>query len=185
MEAMLKADIEHTLSGYAERFPADGQVIADLRNLQHQQAEITCRKEFRGHITCGAIVVSHDGRVLMIHHRALDRWLFPGGHLEPGDASLREAAQRELAEETGVDASTLAASDDEFAALPFQIDCHLIPERPAKAEPEHRHFDCRFIFRGEPGPLIRQHQEIKECAWVRPDRAPAEIRTRLRALGLI
>ncbi|MEU8404124.1 NUDIX domain-containing protein [Nonomuraea sp. NPDC048892] len=36
----------------------------------------------------------------MIHHRALDRWLLPGGHVEPDDHSLYGAALRELEEET-------------------------------------------------------------------------------------
>ncbi|WP_406403626.1 NUDIX domain-containing protein [Streptomyces sp. NBC_00879] len=47
------------------------------------------------------------GRVLHIKHRALNRWLLPGGHLEPDDTSLLAAAQRELTEETGIPASVV------------------------------------------------------------------------------
>lgn len=181
----LRDDIERTLNSYAQRFPGDSGVIADLRALQQQDAEITSRKEFRGHITCGAIVIGRDGRLLMINHRSLGKWLFPGGHLEPGDLTLRGAALREIAEEAGVPASVLSAPTDQFAALPIQVDCHAIPANPAKAEPEHRHFDFRFVFQGEPDRLAAQHDEVTGCAWVSTDSAPVEIRDRLLELRLI
>ena len=182
---MLKDDIERTLSGYVQRFPGDGGVIAELRALQQQKAEITSRKEFRGHITCGAIVIGKDRRLLMIHHRSLDRWLFPGGHLERDDITLRDAALREITEETGACASALSVPANEFATLPIHIDCHAIPANPAKAEPEHRHFDFRFVFEGEPDQLMLQQDEISDCGWVTVDSAPRPIRTRLSELGLI
>ena len=44
-------------------------------------------------------IVVHEGKVLVIHHRKLDRWLPLGGHIEldedPEQAALREA-QEEL-----------------------------------------------------------------------------------------
>ena len=42
-----------------------------------------------------AIFVVYDGKVLLIHHRKLDKWLPLGGHIEldedPEMAALREA----------------------------------------------------------------------------------------------
>src|SRR5437870_13414328 len=42
-----------------------------------------------------AIFVVHDGKVLLVHHRRLDKWLPLGGHIEldedPENAALREA----------------------------------------------------------------------------------------------
>ena len=44
-----------------------------------------------------AIVVVHEGKVLLIHHRKLDKWLPVGGHIEldedPEQAALREARE--------------------------------------------------------------------------------------------
>jgi 8-oxo-dGTP pyrophosphatase MutT (NUDIX family) len=182
---MLNEDIERVLCAYAERFPSDSDVIAELRALQRQKADIISRKEFRGHITCGAIVIGEGSRLLMIHHRALNRWLFPGGHLESDDRSLRAAALREIAEETGVPASALSAPSDAFAALPIQIDCHVIPANTAKGEPEHRHFDFRFVFKGLIDQFAVQFEEVNDCAWMAVNGAAPPIQARLRELRLI
>jgi 8-oxo-dGTP pyrophosphatase MutT (NUDIX family) len=40
-------------------------------------------------------------RILIVHHRRLDRWLLPGGHIEPEDAEVWDASRREVLEETG------------------------------------------------------------------------------------
>jgi len=44
-----------------------------------------------------AIFVVHEGRVLVIHYRKLDKWLPLGGHIEldedPEQAALREARE--------------------------------------------------------------------------------------------
>ncbi|MEU4898237.1 NUDIX hydrolase [Streptomyces sp. NPDC044780] len=54
--------------------------------------------------TADVVAVTPDGYVLLIE-RGWDpyegHWALPGGHVDPGESS-REAAARELAEETGV-----------------------------------------------------------------------------------
>jgi len=95
-----------------------------------------------GHITCTGLVLDPAGRVLVVHHRRLDRWLLPGGHVEPEDASLAEAARREVLEETGADLV-------EAAAPLIGVDVHGIPAKGD--EPYHLHHDLLFAFQAASG----------------------------------
>lgn len=180
---MDEAHITHVLSEYRKRFPEDEKAVAELEQLIRDRADITSRKEFRGHVTCGGIVLGCEGRVLMVHHRILNRWLFPGGHLEPEDMSLRDAASREVVEETGLSKTALGDFHDWLDELPIQIDVHAIPADPKKHEPAHRHFDFRFVFRGSSQALNLSVDEVKDWSWVTPERAPAPVYRRLKALA--
>lgn len=53
-----------------------------------------------------AIFVVHQHRVLLVHHRALDKWLPLGGHIEL-DEDPEQAALREAREESGLDIELL------------------------------------------------------------------------------
>ncbi|MEU3602208.1 NUDIX domain-containing protein [Streptomyces sp. NPDC006798] len=123
--------------------------------------DLTSRKTLPGHITAGAILVGPDGRILHILHNATQKWLLPGGHLEPSDNTLVQAAGRELAEETGIPPHVVTAHGE----IPLHIDTHLIGANPAKDEPAHHHSDFRLLFRttadiGEP-----QAEEVSDAAW--------------------
>lgn len=48
-----------------------------------------------------AVFAVRAGRVLLHHHAGLNRWLPPGGHVDPNETP-DNAATRELLEETGV-----------------------------------------------------------------------------------
>lgn len=95
-----------------------------------------------GHITASAFVLSPDrARLLLIHHAKLGLWLQPGGHVDPTDADVLAAAQREVLEETRV--GTTPAADLVKGLL--DVDIHDIPANPRKGEGPHRHFDCRVL----------------------------------------
>lgn len=49
------------------------------------------------------IVYREAGKVLLVRHDGVDLWVLPGGEVRPAE-SYREAAERELAEEAGVEA---------------------------------------------------------------------------------
>lgn len=91
-----------------------------------------------GHITCTGVVLSPTRKhVLLVHHRRLDRWLLPGGHVEAGDPNLADTARREVLEETG---ASLGRSRPRLVG----VDVHAIPGN-AK-EPLHLHHDLIFAF---------------------------------------
>jgi 8-oxo-dGTP pyrophosphatase MutT (NUDIX family) len=106
------------------------------------------------------LVLAADGeRMLMVHHRRLNRWLLPGGHVEPDDADIWDAANREVVEETG--AHLVPSATPVLASL----DVHGIPA--GKGEPYHLHHDILFHFRAD-GDETRLSPESRAIAWCTP-----------------
>src|SRR5262245_13346777 len=125
------SSILRSLDAYLLRFPERRDSVAPLQAAVSDGWDVALRTEFRGHVTCGAVVVNAVGHILMVRHRALGLWLLPGGHLEASDGSLMGAAARELAEEIGV--SPLAIDVPViWSDVPIQIDRHVIPHNDAK-----------------------------------------------------
>lgn len=110
-----------------------------------------------GHFTASGFVVSPDeSALLLIHHRRLDRWLQPGGHIDPEDDSPIAAAAREVLEETGITTAPI---------LPDLIDLDIHPIPPRSSEPAHEHFDLRFAFRALDAEVIAA-EEVHDAVWV-------------------
>ncbi|HEX3955989.1 MAG TPA: NUDIX domain-containing protein [Trebonia sp.] len=77
--------------------------------------------------------------------------LQPGGHLEPADATLAGAAERELAEETGIDPGAVSC----VSQAPVYVEFGRVPARAEKGEPDHFHLDFGYAFAtadGDVGP---------------------------------
>jgi 8-oxo-dGTP pyrophosphatase MutT (NUDIX family) len=128
---------------------ADDREEADrcaMLQLARELSDPLSRSEPSAHFTASAFVVDETGgRTCLVRHAKLGRLLQPGGHVEPGDGSLEEAALREACEETGLELRLHPA-----APRPLDVDVHRIPARGD--EPEHLHLDVRFLLvgRGEP-----------------------------------
>jgi 8-oxo-dGTP pyrophosphatase MutT (NUDIX family) len=172
--------IRDTLTAYLDQRPEDKDSVSALIDALETTAEtITSRKEFRGHVTAGALLLRSDGSVLLVEHKALAKWLFPGGHLEDEDSTLMLAALRELAEETGIDPDLVTP----ISPIPLHIDVHPIPANPAKDEPDHQHFDFRFLFRTDADVSGLQAEEVLDYSWQFADTITAEpLRSRLLAV---
>jgi len=119
--------------------------------LEHTPKPFSRKQYEPGHITCTGLVLHPDrDAFLLVHHKRLDRWLLPGGHVEPEDAEIWDAAIREVREETGalIDRRPDPQADPHVgsAALPLiGIDVHGIP--PKRQEPYHLHHDLIFGMR--------------------------------------
>ncbi|MDT3399014.1 NUDIX domain-containing protein [Streptomyces sp. B1866] len=153
--------IRETVDHYLDAHPEDKRRLAPLLDLLDAGADLSSRKEFRGHATAGAVLADPAGRVLYIRHLALGRWLLPGGHLEPDDTRLIDAARRELTEETGIPGAAVFP----VSPHPVQIDVHPIPANDSKDEPEHQHIDFRFLFRTRADIGDLQTEEVTAAAW--------------------
>jgi 8-oxo-dGTP pyrophosphatase MutT (NUDIX family) len=111
-----------------------------------------------GHITASAWIVDPARtQAVLLHHRKLDRWLQPGGHVD-GDPDVRGAALREAREESGLNSLRFAAD-----AI-YDIDVHAIPARGA--EPAHDHYDLRFAFEADPREPLRGNSESHAVRWI-------------------
>ena len=158
---------EHTLLEQLRAYEPEERLEDAYRdrmvNLLTESPRPFSRASFApGHFTAGCFIVDADGRLLLHHHRRLDLWLHMGGHVE-GDEATEAAALREAFEESGL-------SDLELLGGFFDLDVHAIPA--GRGEPDHDHFDVRYLARAADPESIRiDRGESKELAWVPTARA--------------
>lgn len=121
-----------------------------------------------GHFTASCYVVDGAGRLLLHHHRRLDRWLQMGGHVD-GDESPELTALREGEEESGLRDLSFAVEGI------FDLDIHGIPaavRADGRVEPGHDHYDVRYVARtASPDAIALDRAESNDLAWVTLDRA--------------
>ena len=142
-------------AAYRCRYPAEAAVDGFIALLADAE-DAFVRERLAGHFTASAWLVSHDGRrVLLTHHRKLDRWLQLGGHAD-GDRDLVRAALREAREESGLDG---LAVDPPI----FDLDRHWIPEH--KGVPAHWHYDVRYVVRASANEDFVVSDESHALAW--------------------
>ncbi len=137
----------------------------DLIELLTSAPDAFSRAHFTpGHVTAGCFIVDPEtGTLLLHHHRRLDRWLQMGGHID-GEETPLAAAMREGDEESGLHDLEVVSEDV------FDVDVHFIPA--GKGEPDHHHFDVRYLVRTRnPSAIAIDRNESKDLAWVAFDRA--------------
>ena len=112
-----------------------------------------------------AIFVVHQGKVLLIHHRNLNKWLPLGGHIEL-DEDPETAALREAKEESGLEVELLGerppTTEPDTRALiaPRFLDIHRITET-------HEHIGMIYWARPKSGTLTlsaSEHHDIRWCS---------------------
>jgi len=110
-----------------------------------------------------AIFVVQDKKVLLIHHRKLDKWLPLGGHIEL-DEDPEQAAIREAREESGFDIELLGerppTSGNGTRALiaPRFLDIHRITDT-------HEHIGMIYWAQPKNGTMTLAAQEHHDIRW--------------------
>jgi len=110
-----------------------------------------------GHFTASSWLVSSDfSKVLLMHHKKLNRWLQLGGHCD-GDSDVTRVSIKEAQEESGIDNIVLLQENI------FDIDIHLIPQ--IRQELPHYHFDVRFLLKVEGDDTVTINHESNHLKW--------------------
>lgn len=151
------AALREQLADYARRRPEHAALADEFCTLLNDPENPFLRSRLAGHFTGSAWLVSADGeRILLTHHRKLDRWLQLGGHAD-GERDLAKVALMEAEEESGL--SGLVLED----GVLFDIDKHWIPER--KDVPGHWHYDARYVVRALGSEAFVVSEESLALAW--------------------
>jgi 8-oxo-dGTP pyrophosphatase MutT (NUDIX family) len=160
------ADLDSELRSLELASESDEARIRDrMLELLHGTPDCFLRSCFPAHFTGSAFVLSADRRrTLLHHHRKLDRWLQFGGHCD-GESDVLAVALREAQEESGIESLAVLTSH------PFDLDIHKIPA--GGEEPEHWHYDIRYLFVAPPDASFRQSAESRELRWFTPEEMEA------------
>ena len=118
-----------------------------------------------GHITASAVVLDASrSHVLLTLHPRVGKWLQLGGHCEPSDATLVDAALREATEESGIAGLRIEPSPVQLAVHP--ITCSL--GKPT------RHLDVRFAVTAPAGATAVISDESLDLRWWPVDELPED-----------
>lgn len=161
----LVADLRHALA-HAPRHTKEDRFEAWVWRalLDEDGPVLLTRHAAPSHFTASAIVVSPDARrTCLVLHRKLNLWVQPGGHFEPGDASLHGAAAREAQEETGLTGEVLRA--------PVLLSRHGAPCNPGVVD---WHLDLQFALVADADALAVSDESL-DVAWFAVEALPTDL----------
>jgi 8-oxo-dGTP pyrophosphatase MutT (NUDIX family) len=159
----LHADAVSTLRAWQAPDAAQDALRCDFLDHLSAHDDGVRRSCVPAHLTASALVMS-EGRdeVLLVLHTKAGLWLQPGGHCEPEDPTLLDAALREATEETGIEGLALSAA-------PVRLDRHAAPCRPGAVD---HHLDVQYLAIAPPQAIPRSSAETLAVAWFRCDDLP-------------
>lgn len=156
MDTLIRPAAADLFERYLDRWPAESAVVERFLALLSDADDPFRRERLAGHFTAAAWLVDRSGRrVLLTHHRKLDRWLQLGGHCD-GDRDLAAVALKEAQEESGLRGLRVEPHV-------FDLDRHWIPEH--KGVPAHWHYDVRFVVRAGEDEDFVVSEESHALAW--------------------
>lgn len=146
------------LTRYAVSHAERRDVAARVLEFVSSTPDCFYRTCLQGHITGSAWLLNPAGdKALLTLHRNLKRWMQLGGHAD-GDPDVLRVALREAEEESGIQGIRPLSADI------MDVDIHPIPDRPAKGEPAHFHYDIRFLMQA-PHERFAISDESDDLAW--------------------
>lgn len=173
----MKEQIQKLLKLYLEIYPEEQErqknLLSYLENATNE--EITDWNNFNGHLVAGGFIYDPtQKKFLVLYHKDLQMYLYPGGHIDSTDSTSLDAALREIKEETSLKNLTEVKLTDE-PLLPFDIDTHIIPYNEKHNLPEHYHFDIRYLFRTDTTSVSIDTDESSNYKWIDIDELEQDI----------
>ena len=168
----MRADATAALEAWLP--PDEGQARLRREYLQFlaEHDDAMWRECRIGHLTASALVMDeHRERVLLTLHPKVGRWLQLGGHCEPDDPSLREAARREAIEESGIDEVLIST-------VPLRLDRHPVPCAGSMSE----HLDVQYLATVRADACEVMSAESDDLRWFLLTGLPEDLDGSVRAL---
>ena len=165
MKNILLSILEKYLQIFPEEYERQLKLIEYLNN--HEDDSITDWNNFDGHIVAGGFVYAKaENKFLVLYHKDLQMYLYPGGHIDSNDKNPLEASRREIKEETGLqDLEQLKLADE--VLIPIDIDTHEIGHNQRLKLPPHYHFDFRYLFTVDKIEDIKMDtEELANFQWI-------------------
>jgi ADP-ribose pyrophosphatase YjhB (NUDIX family) len=114
------------------------------------------------HFTASAVIIN-EGKILLVYHKKLDVWLYPGGHVEENETP-DEAVVREVMEETGLAVEIIGEKDNNLADTsadvsvlhqPYVLLCELVGN--------HYHNDMVYLCKIKGGAELKHDPRESEA----------------------
>jgi 8-oxo-dGTP pyrophosphatase MutT (NUDIX family) len=120
-----------------------------------------------GHLTASTVLLDHTRmHVLLTLHPLIGQWVQLGGHVEPGETSIAQAAAREAAEESGIPAIAVDP-------VPLGLDWHAVTCRDStRGRGPSSHLDLTFLAVAPAGAEPVRSDESLDLAWFPLDGLP-------------
>ncbi|MFZ2586839.1 MAG: NUDIX hydrolase [Alphaproteobacteria bacterium] len=149
-------------TGFTDEYEHISKIMT-LEYLRHHSRAFWRDEFVPGHLTSSAWIVNPSRtKVLMMYHKYIQKWLQFGGHAD-GNPNLVEVALKEASEETGLDISLFEVLMNEAI---FDVAIVPVPANPKKNEPDHVHFDIRFLLELDDAIPLPENPEGLDVRWL-------------------
>lgn len=144
----MKNLVQMTIKNYLNHFPEEQERLSKLTDFINETGDkdIIDWNNFNGHLVSSGFVYSKkENKFLVIYHKDMNMYVYPGGHIDENDKDMEYTARREVQEETGIkDLENYVIDDNKL--IPLDIDVHVIKKNERLNLPPHYHFDFRYLY---------------------------------------